>query len=295
MKPLLQSRPMRKLASLMVPLQEDTTSANIAFLPSGFLPARKQLRSIGKYKTQWHVKMLETVDEAEFLFEDRMKMKVGKQHLEAFCKEVLNCSVTGFPKLVDLRHVINEGLKESLELRKQELDNLIRESVGLRRVQESAQKFLEVFGGRIQRSVVPSAVDLFDREIGLNKVLESIHGTLLTRGRAEMLLSAMSAGDVSQIAPDHSNLSSTSVVAECYGHKLVHTAAFGRDGVLRESVKVDSHLPEDFAVHQCKTLQESVHPAQGSEFAPTALHALKKVLKESDEVDERLDLIESVV
>jgi hypothetical protein len=286
------SRPMRKLASLMVPLQEDTTSANIAFLPSGFKSARSELLKIGKYKSQWHVKMLETVDEAEFLFEDRMKMRVGKPHLESFCKEVLNCSSTGFPKLVNIRHAIDEAARDSLNARKVELGTKIRESLGMPEVQESAGKFFSVFGGHRIPSRAPSAVDMYDREIGVTSLMESVHGSLLTRGRVEMLYSAINDHGPAAIPTVHETLASTSVAASCYGHAMVFTAAYGKDGKLHESISLKGTSADEVVVPSCRMINESLVPLLTSTFTLPMLYDLKKTLKESDE---RVDLIESMM
>lgn len=283
----LQSRPQRKLASMMTRLNEDTTSSDIAFLPSGFKSARSELRKIGKYKSQWHVTMLESTDGVEFRFEDRMKLKTLKEHTDGFCQDVLKTSSAGFPKLVSIRHVIDEAKEETISERRKELDKLIPESVGVKEVTASVESFRRIFGG----ALVPVAgkkvaIDLIERDTGTRRLVESVHGTLLTRGKVEMLWHAINGGDRSGLAPQHERLSGASVAANCYGHKMLYTVMYGKDGRLTESLKVDgdSSALDEARLRNVRHFEGVIKPVRGS-FTLCEFLEIKKALKESDEFE----------
>lgn len=276
-------RPMRKLAAMMTPLLEDTTSSDISFLPSGFVSARKELRKIGKYKSQWHVELLESADGVSFNFENHLKLRTPKEHCESFCGEVLRTSGSGFPKLVSIRHVIEEAKAEVMDERRKELDHLVRESLSLKQLSERVGWFQRVFGGRLVecRGV---AVDLLRGESQVESLLESVHGTLLTRGKVEMLWSAIHAGDRSGISPRTESLSGASAAATCYGHRLLYTVVCGREGGLRESIRVSdgSTALRESSFQFARRSADVISPG-GRGFTPSSLLKLKKELKESDE------------
>jgi hypothetical protein len=146
----------------------------------------------------------------------------------------------------------------------------------------------------VVESAIPAAVDPF-RNGSFQKLTETVHGTLLTRGKAEMLWHALNSGNTSSIAPEHRTLSSASAVSECFGHKLMFSVAYGRDKILRESIRVVEGLTEDFDPKGCRVVGTTMFPSTGSTFTPLMLENLKKSLKDADETGSGIDMIVKLV
>jgi len=70
--------------SIIEGLEEMTSMANIAYLPSGFVDVKKALKTLSKQKKDWDLEILEDDEEYNLNFEGGLIITVPKEHWEDF-------------------------------------------------------------------------------------------------------------------------------------------------------------------------------------------------------------------
>ena len=68
-------------------VDEETTSANIAYLPGGFVPVHKAFTAMAKVKKTWGINVLDKESDYHLHVEDKLKITVPKKHLHTFKQE----------------------------------------------------------------------------------------------------------------------------------------------------------------------------------------------------------------
>lgn len=72
------------LIERMNSLEEETTSANISFLPGGFTTVAKSIASLAKHKKDWKIEVRENGPDFHMVFEDQLNIKIAKKHWNNF-------------------------------------------------------------------------------------------------------------------------------------------------------------------------------------------------------------------
>jgi len=65
-------------------VNEETTSAAIAYLPGGFVPVKKAFSALAKVKKKWGISILDKEPDYHFDLEDKLTVIVPKQHSHTF-------------------------------------------------------------------------------------------------------------------------------------------------------------------------------------------------------------------
>ena len=73
-----------ELLSVVASINEDTTMANVAFLPSGFGTVKAQLATLSKKKKSWKIEILEDDDGHTVNFEEDLSIRVAHEHWDEF-------------------------------------------------------------------------------------------------------------------------------------------------------------------------------------------------------------------
>jgi len=95
--------------NIMESLEEDTTSANIAYLPSGFAVIKPVLNALARMKKDWNIDILENEDDYLINFENKCQISVKKAHLESFRRDT---NIDIGQKIISLDQFLNEAEDE---------------------------------------------------------------------------------------------------------------------------------------------------------------------------------------
>lgn len=134
--------------SIIQDLKEETSSADISYIPDGFLNTKTILRAMAGKKTNWKVDILEDGDEYKVNFENRLKIKIPKKDYEHFNTNVLD--LKGL-KEANLTCILNEAFTDQVNTVADELTRTL--TVDLRKIFEIEQSIFLVsawhrlFGG----------------------------------------------------------------------------------------------------------------------------------------------------
>jgi len=93
------------VSKLVRVLNEDTTSANISYIPGGFTTVRNAIAALSKVKKEWGIKILDQGDLYEVAFENSLKIGINKEDYAEFNQNVLQ--IEGLNK-IDLSQMLNE-------------------------------------------------------------------------------------------------------------------------------------------------------------------------------------------
>lgn len=65
-----------------------TTTANIAYLPSGFVSVKKAVKDLSALKNTWNIQVHESDSGYQVMFEDKLTISIGKQDWDHFLKNM---------------------------------------------------------------------------------------------------------------------------------------------------------------------------------------------------------------
>jgi len=93
-------------------LKEDTTSANISYIPGGFSSTRSAIAALSKVKKDWNITILDQGDLYEVAFENSLKIGINKEDYKEFNEKVLQ--IEGLTQ-IDLTQMLNEEVNTFTE------------------------------------------------------------------------------------------------------------------------------------------------------------------------------------
>lgn len=105
-------------------VNETTTTANIAYLPSGFVPVRKALATLAKKKKKWNIQILDDLVNESYIvkLEDALSISVKKKDWVSFQENIKGRIVSGDTYMIDLGGFLNEQNENDLRALFKELE-----------------------------------------------------------------------------------------------------------------------------------------------------------------------------
>lgn len=107
------------ITDILESINEETTSANVAFLPGGFSTVSKSIQDLAKMKNSWDIEVLESADGYDVDFEGQLKVNVKKDHWPEFLSHTKD-SLGDFSKIrkisgASLDHFLQEAVVDEIE------------------------------------------------------------------------------------------------------------------------------------------------------------------------------------
>ena len=106
-------------------LNEDTSSGNISYLPSGFISMRQTIAGLAGLKSKWKVEVLEKEKDYDVNFEDQLSIIVPKIHYQHFNDNVIKVHNVSE---VDLKNILNEAISDEFSKLIKLLTTTLREN-----------------------------------------------------------------------------------------------------------------------------------------------------------------------
>jgi len=134
-------------------LKEETTSANIAYLPSGFVPVRTALQTLARKKKKWKIKILDQWSKNQYLvvFEDDLTIEVPKRCWSQFLKDMRGKVSAGDAYEIDLSEYLKEQNEKDMNRLFKELEGMLHEMLvkdPVKGVDENLETWIKMFGAR---------------------------------------------------------------------------------------------------------------------------------------------------
>ena len=241
-------------------LDEETTSANIAFIPGGFSPVKKKLKRMGKKKKKWKLQYLECQDRYKLNFEDFLMVEVKKENWEEFKSEFLDGNVIFENGMtIDLTPYykeasLDEAMKETMgklrsDLQKAFLNTLNSDPV--KWIVEDTLLWKKKF--RVLQQDVPKNTVIDMRMIG-NSIAKAVRNIYRyykeDRGNIEMIIDALNEQlplNSFEAFQDYDNLAGTTIRTREGDISVVFSATVSISFVPSEQVYVlDKEILEEF-------------------------------------------------
>ena len=268
-------------------INEVTTSADIAFLPSGFVDVKKKLETLARLKKDWNVEILERDYGYEVDFEGKLKVIVERGYFPVFCKDVLDCEKYVAPKMtVSLYKHIKEAVDKRIigvyeELRGKLLGMLVEPPVSYS--DEDAFEWERVFG--VKSYLTPPTVLL--RLEKLEEDIEVLIGRIRGRygnsiGEIEKIIDAIE--DKRNLSFEFAgrNLIGTKVQSEYKSVELIFTDEVSFAWKLSEDIEIGDTVLLDQISGELKGVKVSknkIYPV-GGRFARGFFSELRSLIKE---------------
>jgi len=180
-------------------VQEVTTSANIAYLPSGFTTVKKAIKALAKKKQKWGINIIDDQLSESYVvcFEDALNVKVQKKWWKDFLRRILGKDSVVFTDkfMVDLGGYVKEAQEEQMsdlfkELKQALSGLLVQEPIST--IDADIMTWLKYFG---RRRYTTSASTMLKYE-SLDRDLSNLVKQLQTaykddRGTIEMIIAAV--------------------------------------------------------------------------------------------------------
>ena len=160
-------------------LDEDTTMANITYLPSGFTSLQKALQGLAKKKKEWKVEILEFDEERIVNFEKELSIRVSNNHWDHFVNKVFGSKMNTFDwKQTVVMPLLVEDIGEELDKATNSLQEAIVgafDTIPLEELDDDILKFKNLFG--IQTYLdIDTLMRYQNKEDDMYKVLEAVKG-----------------------------------------------------------------------------------------------------------------------
>lgn len=176
---------------------ETTTSANIAYLPSGFRKVTKALKTLRKKKNDWKVRTIESDDHFDVVFEDSLCVKVSKDHWKDFMTRLCPSGDFKIPDTtLDLGLMNERRLNEANKTHNEEIIKQVRGALlelfvepPLATIDEHVELWKKTFKTVHYLPQKGSVLQYPNFESELKSFLKSL--TPLDRGTLEMVLSSI--------------------------------------------------------------------------------------------------------
>jgi len=275
-------------------ISEVTTTANIAYLPSGFISWKEWLKRLADMKDRWNIKVLEKDSYYEVLFEDEAKAIVDKDYYCLFAKDFLGGMEGEGMAVIDLRKYLAEkmieAVDEEMKKLKRELTRALREAVEKGPVGEMREDFdlwIKLFG--ITKILTPKSVvfpfEEMDKslKVVLEKLFEAYEGD---KGGLEMLIEALKNGDpmnAFEVFKEYDFLAGSRIRYVYKGEfVLVWEGLVNMDWSITESILIeDEKLLEEVSGHSdVKAVKNVVFPKGKRSFTKKFLDFLKRSMEE---------------
>jgi len=156
-------------------INEETSAANISYIPGGFLKTKQAIIALATKKPEWKINILEKDNKYDVRFEDVLSIIIHKDDYDDFNTKV--CNVKGL-KLVNLSSVLNEAVQQDVQSVLEELTKALSTRLKEQFVIENsfylASSWKRIFGGSSQPSQARTllSIDGFNRDI--QKTIERI-------------------------------------------------------------------------------------------------------------------------
>jgi hypothetical protein len=270
-------------------LEETTTSANIAYLPSGFVPVRNALTALAKKKKKWKIKILDQWSKNQYLvvFEEALTVEVPKSHWAKFQKEMRGKISAGEDYEVDLSEYLVEQQEQDMSKLFRELEGALYEMLvqdPIKNVDENIETWIKMFGAR---RYVTSANILLKYET-LEKDMQALLRNLKVtygddRGAVESLISTIKERrplNTFDVFNRYENLIGSRVMSSHSGIDLTFEAYVSMSWVPAESIYIEELdvADEVGAYPDVKAVNNVLFP-KGKSFS----RKMFKILK--DEID----------
>jgi hypothetical protein len=183
------------LHKLLYRVDEDTTMANITYLPSGLGAVRSAIKTLARKKQDWNIEILENGDGRDVIFEDDFSIHVPKiywKEFDSMFRESLGSGV------VNLNGYLIEAMEDDTEELREELRPLLTgmfDSDSCRQLDRSVQQWRSRFGVRTYQKT-NSLVRFEDKQRDIQKLTTKVFDVYGNdKGNLELLLTAIKNGD----------------------------------------------------------------------------------------------------
>jgi hypothetical protein len=269
-----------------------TTQGNnsISYLPGGFTSMRNALVSLGVYKKQWGIKVLDEDLKYKVVFEDAFDISIPKMAFKEFNEKVLN--VIG-KESIDLNQMINEVKSELVHDLYDELNKVltvdVRENRQIKKTLVLLNYWLTIFPGSKYLPISSKAaiqLEQFDSSIrNLIDQVKNIYADDI--GNLQILLRNVKEDrPLNGYAPfsECDYLTAVRVQSEYKGITLtleltVNLAMIAGQSILIESAEA---LEELEAFRSIKVVKDMVFPV-GEMFSPSIFYNLRKTIETLEE------------
>jgi len=252
-------------------INEVTTSADIAFLPSGFVDVKKKLETLARLKKDWNIEILERDYGYEVNFEDKLKVIVEKGHFPVFCKNVLGCEKYVAPKMtVSLYKYLKEAIDKRIidvyeELKEKLLSMLVEPSISY--LDEDAFEWERVFGVKSYLTPPTVLIRLEKLEGDIEVLIGRIRGRYGNSvGEIEKIIDAIESKKNLSFEFAGRNLIGTKVQSEYKGVELIFTGEVSFNWKLSENIEIgDIALLDQISgeLKGVKTSRNRIYPVGG--------------------------------
>lgn len=186
---------MEILNKLLYRTDEDTTMADITYLPSGLGAVRSAIKTLARKKQDWDIEILENGDGRDVLFEDDFSIHVPHVYWNDFTSMFRDCLESG---QVNLNSYLKEAMEDDTEELREELRPLLTrmfDSDSCRQLDRSVQQWRSRFGVRTYQKT-NSLVRFEDKQRDIQRLTTKVFDVYgKDKGNLELLLTAIKNGD----------------------------------------------------------------------------------------------------
>lgn len=265
---------------------EDTTMANITFLPSGLGAVKAAIKNLAKVKKDWDIEILETEEGKKVMFEDQLSIFVPTQWWNDFSMmfdEQLEHGTVGLYKY------LNEAMADEAEELREEIRPALTkmfEEKQFRAVDKASQQWQGRFGVQQYR---PSANILIKAETkvkDIQRLVGAIHKAYGEDiGNLQILLESIREGtplNSFNIFKEKDFLYGTRIFSRRESSDLIFEATIGMDYIMNQSITVGNEdvLEELAKYRDIKIVKNIIYPAN-KVFDAQILYDLDNALEDT--------------
>ena len=245
---------------------EDTTMANVTFLPSGLGAVKAAIKNLAKVKKDWNIEILETEKGKKVMFEDQLSIFVPEQWWDDFSMmfdEQLEHGKVGLYKY------LNEAMEDEAEELREEIRPALTkmfEEKQFRAVDKAAEQWHARFGAVQYRPSKNVLVKAETKRQDIQRLVGAIHKAYgEDRGNLQILLEAISNSTTLNsfnIFKEKNFLYGTRILSRHDSSDLMFEATIGMDYIMNQSIIVGNEevLDELAKFRNIKIVKNVIYP-----------------------------------
>jgi hypothetical protein len=268
-------------------VNEETSSASIAYLPGAFTSTKAMVGDLSRIKKLWDITVLESEAGYEVTFEDALKVTVPKAYYDDFNTKV--AKVHGLTK-IDLTKLINEAIKEVEETSYERLYNALakdlRKSKNVMATMALMNHWLHTFPtSKFVQSEEKVAIRANDFDNDVKKLvgeIRKLYGEDL--GNVDILVDAIESGKALGAIENYDYLVGIKIQSVYEGTNLILEMQINTSMIPSQSIYVDTIgvMDELENYRTVKALYRKVFPV-GQMFEPSIFGNIKDIIDDIKE------------